>query len=151
MAHRFVIRRLGGLPWPHGLGKNAGHTHPYKKLDTQLKNYLGDSRYDPAVHQRAYQSADPEYRRIVLDALTQMPWSIDLLDDVDAATILARSSSLFNQPLPDDQSQWSDWARPYCTAKGLTSIWLGCPADIGPACIADGRHRITYLRFHRPP
>ncbi|MDO2394747.1 transcriptional regulator [Mycobacterium avium] len=151
MAHRFAIRRLGALPWPHGLGKNAGDTHPYKKLDTQLGSYLGDGRYDPAVHRRAYQSADPEYRRIVLDALNQMPWSIDLLDDVDAATTLARSSSLFDQPLPDDQSQWSDWARPYCTAKGLSRSWLGCPADIGPSRIADGRHRITYLRFHRPP
>ncbi|GAB4976070.1 hypothetical protein [Mycobacterium intracellulare] len=62
MAHRFVIRSLGALPWPRGLGKNAGDTHPYKKLDTQLQNYLGDRRYDPAAHQRAYQSADDRAR-----------------------------------------------------------------------------------------
>lgn len=90
MAHHFIIRRFGAPPWPHGPGKNAGDTHPYKKLDTQLKNYLGDGRYGRAAHQRACQSADPEYRRIVLGALTQMPWSTDLLDDVDAATTLAR-------------------------------------------------------------
>jgi len=151
VSHRYVTRRLGSLPWPHGLGKNARADHPYKKLNQELESYLGDRCASPSTHQRAFLSADAEYRRIVLDALTQMPWSVDLLDDVEAGTNLARSSPLFNRPLPDDQSLWQDWARPLCAEKGLTRSWLGCPADIGSACIADGRHRITYLRFHRPP
>ncbi len=92
MPHRFLIRQLGTLPWPHGLGKNARPGHPYRTLDTELRNYLGDRCADRAAHQRAYETADPEYRRIVVDALTQMPWSTDLLDDVEAATTLARSA-----------------------------------------------------------
>ena len=151
MSHRYRLQQLGALPWPHGLGKNARHGHPYRKLETELRDYLGDRWADQAAHQRAYETGDPEYRRIVLDALTQMPWSTDLLEDVEAATVLARSAPLLNQPLPDDQSRWEDWARPRCGEKGFTRSWLGCPADIGPLHIGDGRHRITFLRFHRSP
>ncbi len=72
MVHRFVIRRLGSLPWPSGLGKNAGPNHPYKQLERQLRAYLGDDRHFSATaHKRAYLTEDPEYRRIVLYALTR--------------------------------------------------------------------------------
>ncbi|AGZ54663.1 MULTISPECIES: hypothetical protein [Mycobacterium] len=95
MVHRFVIRRLGSLPWPSGLGKNAGPNHPYKQLERQLRAYLGDDRhFSAAAHKRAYLTDDPEYRRIVLYALTQTSWSSGLLDDVEAATDLSRSAPL---------------------------------------------------------
>ncbi|BBY96510.1 hypothetical protein MGALJ_61790 (plasmid) [Mycobacterium gallinarum] len=83
MAHRFVIRRLGSLPWPPGLGKNAGPSHPYKQLERRLRAHLGSDRhYSAAAHKHAYLTGDPEYRRIVLHALCQMPWAAGLLDDV---------------------------------------------------------------------
>lgn len=151
MVHRFVIRRLGSLPWPSGLGKNAGPNHPYKQLERRLRAYLGDDRHFSATaHKRAYLTEDPEYRRIVLYALTQTSWSSGLLDDVEAATDLSRSAPLLNEPLAFD-SEWDDWARPHCGDVGLSRAWLATPLRIAGQAIVDGRHRLTYLRFHRPP
>lgn len=151
MAHRFVIRRLGSLPWPAGLGKNVGPSHPYNRLEAELRDYLGDDRlFSARAHKRAYLSGDPEYRRIVLLALSQMPWSAGLLDDVEAATALSRSAPLLDQPLSVD-AQWDEWARPHCLSVGLSRAWLASPLRICNQKIGDGRHRLTYLRFHRPP
>ncbi|BBY96335.1 hypothetical protein MGALJ_60040 (plasmid) [Mycobacterium gallinarum] len=146
MAHRFVIRRLGSLPWPPGLGKNAGPSHPYKQLERRLRAHLGSDRhYSAAAHKHAYLTGDPEYRRIVLHALCQMPWAAGLLDDVEAATALSRSAPLLDRPIAVD-SQWDDWARPHCLAVGLSRAWLASPLRVCNQMITDGRHHLTYLR-----
>jgi hypothetical protein len=153
MTHGFVIRPLGSLPWPHGLGKCAGQGHPYKHLGRQLRAYLGnDLSYaaSAATHEQAYLTRDPEYRRIVLHALNQMPWSADLLDDVEEATALSRTAPLLNRPLKKDD-EWIDWARPHCGTVNLSHAWLINPVCVDDQWITDGRHRLTYLRFHRPP
>jgi hypothetical protein len=151
MTYRFVIRRLGSLPWPPGPGKNVGPSHPYSWLEVELREYLGDDRlFSSRAHKDSYLAGDPEYRRIVVDALSQMPWSAGLLDDVEAATALSRSAPLLDQPLSVD-AQWDEWARPHCLAVGLSRAWLASPLRICNQKITDGRHRLTYLRFHRPP
>jgi hypothetical protein len=151
MEHRFIIRSLGSLPWPHGLGKYEDLGHPYNQLEHQLRAYFGDDRsFAVATHEQAYRTGDPEYRRIVLHALNQMPWSAGLLDDVEVATALSRAAPLLNQPLKKDE-EWIDWARPHCGAVSLSNAWLINPLCIDDQWIVDGRHRLTYLRFHRPP
>lgn len=56
----------------------------------------------------------------------------------------------FNEPLAFD-SEWDDWARPHCGDVGLSRAWLASPLRIAGQAIVDGRHCLTYLRFHRPP
>jgi hypothetical protein len=151
MVHRFVIRPLDSLPWPPGLGKNAGPGHPYTQLEDKLRAYLGDDRlFSAAAHKRAYVSGDPEYRRIVLDTLNQMPWSASILDDVAAASVMASAAPLLGQSL-DIDAQWDDWARPHCGGVRLSRAWLTSPLRVCNSMITDGRHRLTYLRFHRSP
>lgn len=146
----FQIRRLDSLPWPPGLGKGANPKHPYWQLREQLEEHLGADRYHrPAVHQQAFLSGDPEYRRIFMDAVTQLAWSADLPESVDTATDFARTTTLLNTPLPDT-SAWSDWSRQVCEHHGA-GLWLRDGFTYSGSQIDNGRHRITYLRYHRPP
>lgn len=143
---RYEVRSLGSLPWPPGLGKGGS----YSDLETALRAYLGDDDLvDPEVHRRAFVGGDPVYREIVVGHLSRRPWAKDLLDGVDAATEAARSAPLLGKSVPSE-GPWLDWADRYREVNPVWA-WLSNGLHIAGARIADGRHRLTYLRFHRPP
>lgn len=147
MPMTYQIRPLGSLPWPSGLGK---HGSRYGNLEHELRALLGDDDFwDTEAHRRAFVSGDPDYRRIVLKELGQLPWSADVVDGVDAATALARSSPLLNQPL-DSEAPWLNWAAPHRDNYPVWA-WLTNGLNASDTVIGDGRHRLTYLRYHRPP
>lgn len=147
MPLTFQIRPLGTLPWPSGLGKYGGS---YRPLERAMRALLGDDDFwNPEAHRRAFVGGDPDYRRIVLTELGQRAWSADVVDGVDAATALARSAPLLNQSLAS-MSPWLDWAAPYRSNYPVWA-WLTNGLNVGRSSIADGRHRLTYLRYHRPP
>lgn len=145
----YRIRTIGSLPWPAGLGKSGS----YRDLRRLLRTHLGDEQYDsPEAHRHAFLSGDNEYRRIVLEQLTRQQWSPDILDGYDAATRAARSAPLLNQR-QETLSEWLNWARAYQHAPGGRPIWcsLSDPITVGPNDhISNGRHRLAYLRYHRP-
>lgn len=146
----FEIRRLDSLPWPPVLGKGANPKHPYWQLREQLEGHLGDSRYHrPAAHRDAFLSGDAEYRRIFMDAVTQLRWSADLPETVDTATAIARTTPMLNAPMADT-SAWLDWSRQVCQDEGA-GYWLRDGFTYCGDQIENGRHRLTYLRYHRPP
>lgn len=141
----FQIRTLDSLPWPAGLGKQGN----YRDLERALRAHLGDHFYCPRAHRRAFEVGDTEYRRIVLHALRQKAWSSDVIDAVDKASALARSAPLLNRPL-ESVAPWLEWAQPH---RESYPVWtsLTNPVAIGESFIAEGRHRLTFLRYHRPP
>ena len=145
----YRIRTLGSLPWPPGLGKNGR----YRDLRKLLQAHLGEDLYhSPEAHQHALLNGDNEYRRIVLEQLARQPWAADILEGYDEATRAARSAPLLNQR-QENLSGWLDWARPYQNTPAGRPIWcsLTDPIEVGPdEKIANGRHRLTYLRYHRP-
>lgn len=146
MPVTYRIRPLALLPWPSGLGKGGR----YRDLERAMRAHLGeDDFWNPEAHRRAFVDGDPDYRRIVLTELGKQPWTADLVDSVDTATDLARSAPLLNQPL-DSESPWLDWAAPRRSDYPVWA-WLSNGLNAGESVIADGRHRLTYLRYHRPP
>ncbi|MCV7074871.1 hypothetical protein [Mycobacterium szulgai] len=146
MPLTFQIRPLGSLPWPAGLGKHGGR---YRRLEDALRALLAtDDFWNPEAHRRAFVASDSDYRRTVLTELKHQAWSADLLDGVDTATALARTAPLLNQPL-ESESSWLDWAAPHRTDYPVWA-WLTNGLNASESEIADGRHRLTYLRYHRP-
>lgn len=147
MPLRFVIRPLETLPWPQGLGKHGGG---YRDLESAMLELLGeDNFWSPEAHRCAFAEGDPDYRRIVLTELGKRNWSADLADGVDRATALARLAPLLDTSLASE-SPWLDWASRHRDDYPVWS-WLANGLTVGSSAIADGRHRLTFLRYHRPP
>jgi hypothetical protein len=147
MPLTFQIRPLGSLPWPSGLGKFGGS---YRDLERAMRAHLGDDDFwNPVAHRGAFISGDPVYREIVLTELGRRAWSADLAESVDTATALARLAPLLSQPLTTE-SPWLDWAAPHRSDYPVWS-WLANGLNVGESVIADGSHRLTFLRYHRPP
>jgi hypothetical protein len=48
------------------------------------------------------------------------------------------------------ESLWLDWAAPHRSDYPVWA-WLANGLTIGKSVIADGRHWLTFLRYHRPP
>jgi hypothetical protein len=143
MTITYEIRRLGTLPWPDCLGKSE-----YPKLELELKELLGEDYWDRGANKRALRT-NPRYRAIILANLGKR-WA-DLPESVHRATDLARKAPLLGRPLLDE-SPWLQWARQQHDTEGLFVLdWLSYPAFICEDEIGDGRHRLTYLRFHHGP
>jgi hypothetical protein len=51
LDHRYELRTLDALPWPHGLGK-----FEYRRLERRLEAMLGVGYLESTVHQRAFQT-----------------------------------------------------------------------------------------------
>lgn len=144
----FEVPPLKSLPWPAGLGKQGS----YKGLEKAMRALLGDDDlWNPDAHRHAFVSGNTEYRRLILDDLCQWQWSANLVAAVDTATALARSSPLLNRRL-ELASTWYDWAAQYRDVHGYPVwCWLTSPVEItNSAALADGRHRLTFLRYHQP-
>lgn len=141
----FEIRRLGDLPWPHGLGKLE-----YKRLERRMKQLMGDSYGDTDANWRAFVS-NPEYRKAVEEELATERWADGLVEDITRSTELVRTAPLFGHRL-SDTTDWFDWVRRVSPPHSSDRLWwLWSPAKIGNGGISDGRHRLTFLRLHQPP
>lgn len=140
----FEIRRLGDLPWPHGLGKLE-----YKQLERRMERMMGASYADTEANRRAFAS-NPEYRKAVDEELANEAWATGLIDDINRSTELARTAPLFGHRL-EDTADWFDWVRDVSPPSRDRLWWLWSPAAVGETSIDDGRHRLTFLRLNQSP
>ena len=140
----YEIRSLASLPWPRGLGKMT----EYPQLERRMKVLMGASYREPDANREGFEN-DPRYRLIAVEELETADWSADLIEGVDQATSLAQDCVLLGQRLAD-QEPWLRWANSIGALDLSTRIWLMRPARMAGGGIDHGRHRLTYLRLHKP-
>lgn len=152
MMFRYEVRTLASLPWPHGLGKGE-----FSKLRDAMEGLLEAEYGDPAADERAFATND-RYREIAVHWLSKADWSGTVVEVVTGATRLAAGVNILGHWVEEDR--WRDRAKAICDANGVAhgDYWNGGPYASGDYLIspgisvsergmADGRHRLTYLRL----
>ena len=105
-------RRADGIRMPQHAGRRVVVAQHQRTKCSRDADLFGADRFTIAgLGEDVATGVGLDYRRIVLKELGQLPWSADVVDGVDAATALARSSPLLNQPL-DSEAPWLNWIRP---------------------------------------
>lgn len=105
---------------------------------------LGRDQWSPTAHQRAI--TDATYRRTVRKHLEQAGFDDSMAEHARHSVTVARRYPLLGTALPSGDHWWT-WVRETVPRTDPAYRWLMDPPDVTGRLLANGRHRVTYLRL----
>lgn len=135
-----AVRELRAIPWPAGLGKDQ-----YPGLDRAVAAMLGQDKWTPSAHKRAI--TDDTYRRVVRKYLERGGFDHSMVEHARHSVAIARQCPLVGVAQASGGEHWWAWVRETVPRTDPAYRWLMDPPDVTGGLLANGRHRVTYLRL----